>query len=181
MNIHNFNLSSVFNENAKEYVTRPVMAAKYQPGMENGWMVYFTNITTKERGILMHEGMKFFPTEVDAWKYINANEKQYVKENGELVGVEVNYDPPKPVLCTKDFDPNNKGGLLFCIEGETAFVSNETEDYEFEILEDKSWIVTEMDGTLRVWHPDLEETFFGNVKDIVFERNDKGEYRQIAV
>lgn len=181
MDIHNFKLSSIFQDNAKEYTTRPVMAAKYQPGMENGWMVYFTNVTTKERGVMMHEGIKFFPTEADAWKFINTNEKQYVKENGELVEVEVIYDPPKPVLCTRDFIPDNKGGLLFCIEGETAFVSNETEDYEFEILEDNSWILIEMDGTVRVWYPDSEETFFGSDKDIVFEKTNKGEYRQVAV
>lgn len=36
MNIHNFQLSNIFHDNAKEYQTRPVMAAKYQPGMENG-------------------------------------------------------------------------------------------------------------------------------------------------
>lgn len=181
MKVDNFQLSNVFHNNAREFTTRPVMAARYQPGMENGWMVYFTNITTKDRGIMMHEGMKFFPTEADAWKYINADEKQYVNEKGKLVEVEVSYDPPVPVLCTKDFDPDNKGGLLFCIEGETAFISNETEDYEFEILEDKSWILTEMDGTIRVWHPDLEETFFGHDKDIVFEKTDKGEYMQVAV
>ena len=82
MNVDNFQLSSVFHNNAREYVTRPVKAAKYQPGMENGWMVYFTNVTTKERGMMMHEGVKFFPTESDAWKFINTDEKQYVKENG---------------------------------------------------------------------------------------------------
>ena len=48
-------------------------------------------------------------------------------------------------------------------------------------MEDKSWIITEIDGTIRVWHPDLEETFFGNGKDIVYEKNDKGEYIQVAV
>lgn len=181
MDVHNFHLNSIFQQNAKEYVTRPVMAAKYQPGMENGWMVYFTNVTTKERGMMMNEGMKFFSTKADAWKFINANEKQYIMENGDLVEVEVIYDPPKPVLCTKDFNPDNKGGLLFCIEGETAFVSNETEDYEFEILEDNSWILMEMDGTIRVWHPDLEETFFGYNRDIVFEKNDKGEYRKVVM
>ena len=80
MNIHNFKLSNIFHENTKEYVTRPVMAAKYQPEMENGWMVYFTNITTKERSVMMNEGMKFFPTEADAWEYINTDEKQYIRE-----------------------------------------------------------------------------------------------------
>ena len=181
MDVHNFRLNDIFYQNAKECVTRPVMAAKYQPGMENGWMVYFTNVTTKGRGVLMHEGMKFFPTEVEAWEYINADEKQYVEENGKLVEVKVSYDSPVPVLCTKDFDPNNKGGLTACIEGQCAFVSNETEDYEFEILEDKSWILIDMDGKIRVWHPDYEESFFGKSMDIVFEKDDDGEYRQIAV
>ena len=86
-----------------------------------------------------------------------------------------------PVLCTKDFDPDNKGGLESCIEGQCAFISNETEDYEFEILEDRSWILIYMDGKIRVWHPDYEESFFGKNMDIVFEKDDKGEYRQIAV
>ncbi len=27
-----------------------------------------------------------------------------------------------------------------------------------------------MDGTVRVWHPDLEETFFGKETDIVYEK-----------
>ena len=62
-NIYNFKLSRVFHENKKEYVTRPIVFAKYQPEMENGWMVYFMNITTKVRGVMMNEGMKFFPTE----------------------------------------------------------------------------------------------------------------------
>lgn len=95
--------------------------------------------------------------------------------------MKVSYDSPVPVLCTKDFDPNNKGGLEACIEGQTAFISNETEDYEFDILEDRSWIMIDMDGKIRTWHPDYEETFFGNNGDIVFEKDDKGEYRKIAV
>lgn len=181
MDIHNFQLDSVFHQNAKEYVTRPVMAAKYQPGMENSWMVYFTNISTKKRGVLTHEGMKFFPTEAEAWEYINTDEKQYVMENGKLIEVKVNYDQPVPVLCTKDFDPNNKGGLITCIDEETAFISNETRDYEFEILEDGSWIMIDMDDKIRVWHPDYEESFFGKNMDIVFEKDDKGEYIQVAV
>lgn len=182
MNIHNFNLSSVFQNNAKEYVTRPVMAAKYQPGMENGWMVYFTNVTTKERGMMMHEGIKFFPTEADAWKFINTNEKQYVKENGELVNVEVIYDPPMPVLCRKDDDAVNKDGMHFCF-GESAFVSDESCDYEFYIMECDCWIIQEIeDGNIRVWYPDSEETFFGKEKEIVFERvAESEEYIRIAV
>ena len=43
MDIHNFQLNDIFQQNAREFCTRPVMAMKYQPGLgiENGWMVYF--------------------------------------------------------------------------------------------------------------------------------------------
>ena len=130
MNVHNFLLGSIFHDNAKEYQTRPVRAAKYQPGMENGWMVYFTNVITKESDMMRHEGVKFFPTETEAWEFIDKNEKQYARENGELVSIEVIYDPPKPVLCRKDDDAINKDGIHFCF-GEYAFVSDESCDYEF--------------------------------------------------
>lgn len=179
MNIHNFQLNNIFHENAREYVTRPVMAAKYQPGVENGWMVYFTNVTTQERGLMMHEGVKFFTTESDAWKFINTNEKQYVKENGELVSIEVIYDPPKPVLFRKDADAVNKDGMHFCF-GEKAFVSDESCDYEFYILECGCWIILDM-GNIRVWYPDSEETFFGNEKDIVYQKAGNDEYIKVAV
>ena len=179
MDIHNIKLNNVFQDNAKEYVTRPVVAAKYQSGVENGWMIYFTNVATKERNMMMHEGVKFFPTESEAWNYINANEEQFIKENGELVGMKVIYDPPKPVLCRKDADAINKDGLHFCF-GEKAFVSDESCDYEFFILEYDCWIIQDM-GNIRVWYPDSEETFFGNEKDIVYEKAGNDKYIKIAV
>ena len=181
MDIHNFKLNSVFQDNAKEYTTRPVMAAKYQPGMENSWMVYFMNTPTKERGMMMHEGIKFFPTEADALKFIDTNEKQYVKENGKLISVEVTYDLPKPVLCRKDDDAINQGGMHFCF-GDCAFVSDESCDYEFYIMECDCWIIQESDGNIRVWYPDSEETFFGKEKEIVFEKiAEKEEYKRVVV
>lgn len=179
MDIHNFKLNSVFQDNAKEYVTRPVIATKYQPGVENGWMVYFTNVATKERNMMMHEGVRFFPTESEAWEYINADEEQFIKENGELVSLKVTYDSPKPVLCRKDADAINKDGLHFCF-GEKAFVSDESCDYEFFILECDCWIIQDM-GNIRVWYPDSEETFFGKEKDIVYEKAGNDEYIKVAV
>ena len=179
MDIDNFKLNSVFQDNAREYVTRPVVAAKYQPGVENSWMVYFTNEITQERGAMMHEGVRFFPTESEAWEYINANEEQFIKENGELVSLKVTYDSPKPVLCRKDADAINKDGLHFCF-GDKAFVSDESCDYEFYILECDCWIIQDM-GNIRVWYPDSEETFFGNEKDIVYQKAGNDEYIKIAV
>ena len=98
----NFILNAAFNENAKEYATRPVRAAKYQPGLESGFMVYYANNPCKGKGTTLHEGMKFFDTEAEAWDYIKADNKQYAKENGELVEFEVEYDPPRAVLHRKE-------------------------------------------------------------------------------
>lgn len=179
MNIHNLKLNAVFTKNAKNYQSRPVMAAKYQPGMENSWMVYFTNVITKEKSAAMHEGVKFFPTEAEALNYINADNEQYIRENGKLIGIAVSYDPPKPVLCRKDADAINKDGVHFCF-GEQAFISDESCDYEFYILECDCWIIKDMDN-IRVWYPDSEETFFGNDKDIVYEVSGEDEYTKVAV
>lgn len=179
MDVHNFQLNSIFQQNAKKYQTRPVIAAKYQLGMENGWMVYFTNKKTQEKESMMHEGVQFFSSIEKAWKFINANEKQYIMDNGELVAMEVIYDPPKPVLCRKDADAINKDGILLCF-GEYAFVSDESCDYEFYILESDCWIIQDM-NSIRVWYPDSEETFFGKSEDIVFKKVSEEEYVQVAV
>ena len=179
MDIHNFQLGSVFHQNAKEYITRPVKAAKYQSGMENSWMVYFSNMINNGSAAITYEGVRFFPTESEAWDYINANEEQLVKENGKLISVKVTYDPPKPVLCRKDADAINKDGLHFCF-GEKAFASDESCDYEFYILECGCWIIQDM-GNIRVWYPDSEETFFGKENDIVYEKAGNDEYIKVAV
>lgn len=179
MDIHNFKLNSVFHDNAKEYITRPVIAAQYQPGMENSWMVYFTNMISNGSSAITHEGVKFFSVESEAWDYINANEEQLVKENGKLISAKVTYDPPKPVLCRKDADAINKNGIHFCF-GEKAFVSDESCNYEFYILECDCWIIQDM-GNIRVWYPDSEETFFGKENDIVYEKAGNDEYIKVAV
>lgn len=179
MNMHNFKLNTVFTKNSRKYQSKPVRAAKYSPGMENGFMVYFSNQKTTERKAMSNEGIKFFPTEKEAWDYINADHKQYIRENRKLVEISVEYDPPKPVLCRKDDDAINKDGIHFCF-GEYSFVSDESEDYEFFILEDDCWIIEETDGNVRVWYPDSEETFFGKENDIVYEVIGN-EYMKIAV
>ena len=71
MNIHNFKLNTVFTENSKKYQSKPVRAAKYSSGMENGFMLYFTNKKTKETDYI-YEGIKFFSTTKEARDYIIA-------------------------------------------------------------------------------------------------------------
>ena len=185
MNIHNFQLDDISRQNAKEYVARPVLAARYQPGMENGWMVYYSSTETCTRRYMLYEGIRFFPNETDAWEFINRNEKQYVKVNGVLTEIEAVYDVPEPVLYRKDANAEELDGIHFCF-GKHAFISDESEDYEFYILnshcDNDVWIIQDiLSGSIRVWDNTMDELFFGKDKDIVIERTDEGEYKQIAV
>lgn len=90
----------------------------------------------------------------------------------------VQYDTPKPVLCRKDDNAIDKDGMHFYFK-EYTFISDESCDYEFFVLEDDCWII-EADGNIRVWYPDSEETFFGKEKDIIYEVSGN-EYIKIAV
>lgn len=184
MNVDNFQLSKVFHDNAKKYVTRPVMAAKYQPGMENGFCVHYSNLETKKDEAMRFEGIRFFPSKADAWDFINRNEKQYVKVDGILTEIDVVYDVPEPVLYRKDANAEELDGIHFCF-GKHAFISDESEDYEFYILnsncDNDVWIIQDMiSGNIRVWDNTSDELFFGKESEYVFEKDDKG-YRQIAV
>lgn len=184
MDVHNFKLSNVFHENAKEYVTRPVMAARYQPGMENGFCVHYSNLETKKDEAMRYEGIRFFPSEDEAWDFINRNEKEHAMKNGELIETEVIYDEPEPVLYRKDANAEELDGIHFCF-GDKAFLSDESEDYEFYILnsncDNDVWILQDMNGNIRVWDNTSDELFFGKESEYVFEKTAKGEYKQIAV
>ena len=187
MDTHNFQLNNIFQQNAKEYVTRPVKAMKYQPGLgiENGFCVHYSSAETFTREYMMYEGIRFFPSEADAWEFINRSEKQYVKVNGILTEIEAVYDNPEPVLYRKDANAEELDGIHFCF-GKHAFISDESEDYEFYILdsncENDVWIIQDMlSGNIRVWDNASDELFFGKKSEYVFEKNDKGEYRQAAM
>ena len=57
---------------------------------------------------------------------------------------------------------------------------------EFYILdsncENDVWIIQDMlSGNIRVWDNASDELFFGKKSEYVFEKNDKGEYRQAAM
>lgn len=191
MNSENFNLNNVFQKNAKVYQSRPVLATKYKPGMETGFAVYMTNQIVNGLRAAQHEGFKFFDTEQEAWDYINADYKQYAEENGVLIEIPVEYDPPMPVLHRKETDPDKKVGFQNCFEGKYALKSNETEMYDFFILDyhhttPDVWIIQDADGRIRVWDTDsLEcygETFFGKEDDLIYEKVEgKEEYIKVAV
>ena len=187
---NNFVLNDVFKKNAKIYQTKPVMATRYKPGMETGWMVYFCNKITKDLRASQHEGMKFFDTKQEAWDYINADNKQYVEIDGTPIEIPVEYDPPIPVLHRKESDPDKKVGYTNCFEGQYAFKSNETEMYDFFILDyyhttPDEWIIQDADGSVRVWNKDCPEScnelFFGKDDRYICEKIGENQYKEITV
>ena len=188
---NNFILNDAFKKNAKVYQTKPVLATKYMPGMETGWVVYICNQTTKEFRASQHEAMVFFDTEQEAWNYIHANNPQYAEVDGVLVEVPVIYDAPVPVLHRRETNPDNKVGLQFCFEGKYALKSNETEMFDFFILDcdhttPDTWIIQDANGKIRVWDKDFldcGETFFGYMdrENLVCEKIGENTYKEVAV
>lgn len=190
MNLQKFMLNDVFKRNAKVYQTKPVLATKYKPGMETGWLVYMCNKVTNELSASQHEGMKFFDTEQEALDYINADNKQYAEINGVVTEIPVVYDPPVPVLHRKETNPNNKVGFKDCFNGKYALKSNETDMYDFFILDynhttPDTWIIQDSDGNIRVWDEDYPEScnelFFGKEENYICERVSDDTYIEIAV
>ena len=162
MDDHNFILNNIFKSNAKEYQTKPVRAAKYQPGMENSFAVCFSNFSD--------EGFRFFDDLESAMHFYSEKplQKRYV--NGKVESVKCYYYEPAPVLLRKKTDAEIKYEESEGFVSQSSFCSNEIDDYEVYFLYDNSWIIQELDGSIRVWYPDSEETFFGMNKDIVYEK-----------
>lgn len=175
-----FVLNEIFEQNAKVYQTKPVRAMKYQKGMENGWMIYMSNKSNA------YAGIKFFDTEEDAMKFVEVNEPQYIMVNGELVECKVEYDMLRPVIYHKLTDSKHRTCIDFGIKGRT-FVSDESEMYDFFIMEDTTWIIQDADGNIRVWDADCldcGDTFFGSPDEFVYEKcmvSGKEEYIKAVV
>ena len=159
MGTGNFKVNGVFDRKAKEYQTKPVIAAKYEPGMETGYMVYFTNQADGKRNAMEYEGVRFFDTEYEALCYVHSGQKQYIMENGQKIEVTVEYDEPKPVIHKLFDDTGIRVGIDFDF-GDNVFLSDESEKYDFFILEGNCWIIRENDGMVRVWYPETDEPFF---------------------
>lgn len=162
MDDHNFMLNDIFKRNAKEYQTRPVRAAKYQPGLENAYAVCFSNCTD--------EGFRFFDDLESAMQFYKEKPAQKRYVGGKVETVECCYDEPMPVLLRKKTDEERKYEESEGLVIRSSFCNDETDDYEVHFLYNNSWIIQDADGTIRVWSPCLDETFFGNDKDIVYEK-----------
>lgn len=63
---------------------------------------------------------------------------------------------PYKQACYNGCNAINKDGIHFCFE-EYAFISDESCDYEFYIMECDCWIIQEIEsGNIHVWYPDKE-------------------------
>lgn len=163
MNTQNIKLNDIFTKHSKEYQSKPVRAARYQPGMENSFAVCFSNFSD--------EGFRFFDDLKSAMQFYNEKptQKQYV--NGKIEAVKCYYYEPVPVLLRKKTDEERKYVESQGFASYSTFCNNEMNDYEVYFLYDSSWIILKSDGTIRVWDPDSEETFFGKNKEIVYEKD----------
>lgn len=173
-------LNHAFYRDANKYYARPVIAARYQLGMENGWMVRYHGQAADNGECNLYEGAGFFPDENSAWDFSNAKGKQCVNRNGMLVEMEVSYENPLPVLYREVTDGKNKGEEIQMFNHD-AFLSDESCKYDYSILEPGCWIIQELDGTIRVWDRSMEESFFGGGLGSVYVINGNGEYIQVLV
>lgn len=176
----------LFKQNAKTYQTKPVLATRYKPGIESGWMIYISNKPLENEKFHTHAAVKFFPTKEAALAYVEANEKQYMRADGKLVECEVEYSLLKPVLHRKrTSDLKDRVGVDFML-GDYTLESDESNDYDFYILDDDSWIILDASGKVRVWNKDLldcGETFFGNPNQDTFvcEKIGENTYKKVVV
>ena len=167
----NFILNAVFKENSKEYATRPVRAAKYQPGMENSYAVCYSNFSD--------EGFRFFDDLESAMQFYNEKPAQKKYVNGKIETVKCFYYEPAPVLLRKKTDAERKYEESEGFVSQSSFCDNEIDDYEVYFLYDNSWIIQESDGTTRVWSPDSEESFFG--EDIYEKVTGQEDYIRVTI
>ena len=80
-----FVVNDIFKQNAKTYQTKPVLATKYKPGMETGWMIYISNVPRKNEKFHTHAAIKFFPTiKAPGFKSVNfkSSPKYFEVKNG---------------------------------------------------------------------------------------------------
>lgn len=188
MDNRNFVLNEeLFEQNAKVYQSRPLRAMRYQPGMENGWMLYMSNKPYDNKGGHSHAGVKFFDTKEDGMIYVEANEPEYIMIDGKMVECEVEYSLLRPVMYRKLAEGEERLGVDFCL-GDYVLASDEQRYYDFYIMEDSTWIILDADGKIRVWEQDFldscNSTFFGNPEDFVYEKRveaGKEEYIKIAI
>jgi hypothetical protein len=122
-------MNTLFNKKAQSYYSKPIniKAAKYEKGMENGWIVEFFE-DSNDFGY----DFKIFDTEAEALKYYNQKPLQEVAivRNGksDIIHYQVEYNKPKPCLWHIETKSIDDFGYKW-------------EEQVYEILEDNSWLI----------------------------------------
>lgn len=135
-------MMSIFEEKAKRFHTKPdyIWAAKYEKGMENGWVIEFYNKGEEDTG----NHFIIFGTENEAIEHYKNKPiyEETVSRNDEefIVQYDVEYYEPKPCLW------HNRKHVI-------SDFGYEWEEQEYEIIEENDWIIKwEGSSNLGVYH-----------------------------
>ena len=105
MDVHNFQLGDIFQQNAREFCTRPVKAIKYQPGLgiENGFCVH-CNSVQREHNKKLNNGLPILhmiPPYRDYGRYFCIQAGKGGTMRPGLIKYQAHFLYPKQeVLCT---------------------------------------------------------------------------------
>ena len=128
-------LNMQFYKDAQIYLSKPVLVARYRPGMENGWAVCFAYKS--------YEGFRYFNNLEAAMRFYWAK--------------------PVPVLYTPCLDKRKESDYYY--PGPSVFMNDESVDYEVGFLSEGIWIIKENDGSVRLWDENSKEAFFEEVPE----------------
>ncbi len=146
-------MNDLFKSKSREFEVKPFTAARYEPGMENGWEVYYSGMAW--------EGRRYFDTYEEAEKFYNEHPQQkYINEDGNEGMCECEYLTPEPVLYT----PRHTEDSRYVMDVECPFPSDESRKYNVLMLMGGNiWITRDCDGTINIWEPaDAESMFVGS-------------------
>jgi hypothetical protein len=136
-------MSNLFNEKAKQYKSRPnhISAAKYEKGMENGWVIEFYGLDND-----FGYSFKIFDTEEEANVYYNLKplQEEKIVSNGKetTIQYEVEYENPKPCIWHIE-------------KREIVDFGHSWDEQVYEVIENDNWIVQwEGNGELEIYNDD---------------------------
>ena len=161
----NLPLNEVFLKNSREYGMNQLIAAKYQPGMETGFLVCYCYKS--------QEGYRFFDNRQQAEEFVKLKPLQDLLVDGRWEKVSCVYHAPDPVLHARFSPIEKKINEVYNLNLKGNFREDEADEYQFVILEPGVWIIRDFDGNVRVWSPLSEDLFMGRdyicIKDHVQE------------
>ena len=128
----NLPLNEVFLKNSREYGMNQLIAAKYQPGMETGFLVCYCYQS--------QEGYRFFDNRQQAEEFVKLKPLQDLLVDGRWEKVSCVYHAPDPVLHVKLSPIEKKINEAYNLNLKGNFREDEADEYQFVILEPGVWV-----------------------------------------